>query len=132
MKNDEVVAIMKKSDTLKHGASMWQAPTDYLMPTTRINFEFMNKTPVWKLEMNIDNVQDVLLAHVTGTNRYPHTVQWHSFVKPEEKWRENSLVSIEELNEEEYNKLRAALNKLRAAEHQEQKPELQQGIVIKI
>jgi len=113
MQNGKIVTIMKKSDTLKNEASIFDMTRD--------------KIPVWKLMMNTTKDVDYLLAHVTGTNRYPHTVQWRSWVKPEEKWMENILFSVEELNEEKYNELMNS--RLRAAEQQEQKHELQQGVL---
>ena len=129
MKN--VVSIMQKSYTLENGASMWQTPPDY-SSSTKINFEFVEKLPCWELEIKAANVQYIILAHVTEATRYPHMVQWSSWVAAEKGWRENILFSIEELNEEEYNKLRAVDQQKQLQLQQEQKPEFQQGIVITI
>lgn len=66
----------------------------------------------------------MLIAKVGDTKKYPDTVQWYSYSIEEKDWIKTDLLSVEESNEQEYNKEFTSIE-------QQQQPQMQQGMIIK-
>ena len=69
-----------------------------------IKIKFNETAQIWRLDYISGNKKDMLIAKVGDTKKYPDTVQWYSYSIEEKDWIKTDLLSVEESNEQEYNK----------------------------